>query len=175
MQKTLIIYESKYGTTQKAAKYLSLILGPAKYCKTEEFIPAYREFDFIVVGTPIYSGDVHPKISKFIEENQDWLKQKKVALFSSCLSKKDGEENLENLKKNLGTVLKMIVLGGLLKLDSLDEIDSSALKEFSEKLGFELSDMDSFNLEDIINYGLELNQVKEDLIKKIPEEKLKNI
>ncbi len=56
MQKTLIIYESKYGTTEKIAKYLSLVLGPAKYCKTTEFNGEYKDFNLIILGSPIYTG-----------------------------------------------------------------------------------------------------------------------
>ena len=73
MQRTLIIYESKYGTTEKIAKNLSLILGPANYCTPDGFRDEYKEFDFFVIGSPIYSGKFHPKITRLAEENQDWL------------------------------------------------------------------------------------------------------
>ena len=70
MQKTLIIFESKYGTTEKIAKYISMVLGPAKYCRTDELSNNDKDFDFIVIGSPIYSGKPHPKICQFIKDNQ---------------------------------------------------------------------------------------------------------
>lgn len=79
MQRTLLIYESKYGTTKKIARYLSMILGPAKYCRTNEFGDLYKDFDFIVIGSPVYSGKLEPKIYEFVENNLDWLKKKSVA------------------------------------------------------------------------------------------------
>ena len=164
MQKTLIIYESKYGTTEKIAKYLSLVLGPAKYCTTTEFRAEFKDFDLIVIGSPIYSGKITPKISDFIEENINWLKNKKIAIFCTCISREDGNENLIKLEKILGDVLLKRALGGILKLNRLDGEDSQSLKEFSEKIGFNLNDTDNFNLEEVINYGLELKLIKDDLI-----------
>ena len=175
MQKTLIIYESKYGTTEKIAKYLSLVLGPAKYCKTSEFKDEYMDFDLILIGSPIYSGKIVPKIADFIEKNINRLKTKKIALFCTCISTKDGNENLTKIEKILGKVITKRALGGILKHNKLDEEDSQALKEFSEKIGFTFDDTDNFNLEDIINYGLELKSLKDDLIPLMPSLQLKNL
>ena len=175
MQKTLIIYESKYGTTEKIAKYLSLVLGPAKYCKTSEFKDEFKDFDLILLGSPIYSGKIVPKIIDFIEKNINWLKTKKIALFCTCISTKDGNENLTKLEKILGKVITKRALGGILKHNKLDEEDSQALKEFSENIGFTFDDTDNFNLEDIINYGLELKSLKDDLIPLMPSLQLKNL
>ena len=175
MQKTVIVYESEYGTTEKIAKYLSLVLGPAKYCKTADFSDNYKDFDFIIIGSPIYSGKILPKITEFIEENINWLKKKNVSLFCTCINIEDGNENLIALEKILGNVITKRVLGGILKLDRLKENDSQLLKEFSEKLDFKLGDMDKFKLEDVVNYALELKLIKDDLIPKMPVTDLKNI
>jgi len=48
MQRTLLIYESKYGATEKIVKYLTPILGPANYCTTDQFNDSHRNFDFFV-------------------------------------------------------------------------------------------------------------------------------
>lgn len=174
MLKTLIIYESEYGTTEKIAKYLSLILGPAKYCTTTEFKEDYKDFDLIVIGSPVYSGKFLPKITEFIQENLDWLKNKKVTLFCTCLSVEDGNENLTKMEELLGKVVKKRALGGKLTINELNKNDSQALKEFSRKLGFELKDMDNFSLEMVIEFALELKLIKDDLIPKIPATELKN-
>ena len=174
MQKTLIIYESKYGTTEKIAKYLSLVLGPAKYCKTTEFNGEYKDFNLIILGSPIYTGKIVPKISDFIEKNIDWLKTKKIALFCTCISSKDGDENLIKLEKTLRNVLTKKALGGILELNKLNEADSLALKEFSKIIGFNFDDIDNFNLEEVINYALEIKSLKDDLNPLMPYLQLKN-
>lgn len=171
----MIIYESNYGTTQKIASYLSLILGPATYCKTSEFKKEYLDFDLFVIGSPIYSGQIVPEIYDFVEKNQKLLKQKNVSLFSTSISLKDGQKNLNKLEKNLDNVISKKALGGTLKIDKLDKMDSKALEIFSENLGFNLGDMDHFKLEEVVDYGMELKCIKDDLSPNMPSEQLKKM
>ncbi len=173
MKKTLIVYESRYGTTEKVSKYLSLVLGPASYCKTSEFSEQFKDFDFIIIGSPIYKGEFDPGVSKFIHENLNWLKNRKVALFCTCLNIKDGNESLEKIGNKIGNVSDMIVLGGVLKLDDLTDEDFKALKRFSEMVGFDLKDMDKFNQDKVIDYALKLKNIKDELVEKIPQTELK--
>lgn len=175
MQRTVIIYESKYGTTEKTAKYLSLILGPATYCKTTEFKEEYKDFDFIIIGSPVYSGRFLPKITKFLNENIKWLNEKNIALFSISLSIKDGKENLIAIEKLMKNVVSKKALGGKLDLNQLNKKDSDALKIFSEQIGIELGDVNNFNLEDLVNYALELKALKENLIPKYSTDELKDM
>jgi menaquinone-dependent protoporphyrinogen IX oxidase len=173
MQKTLIIYESKYGSTEEVAKEFALVLGPAKYIKTADFKRFYEDFHFIVLGSPIYSGEILPEMSVFIEENLHWLKTKKIALFCTCISPEDGREILFKLEKILGEVVSSRALGGILKLDKLDRKDSESLKAFSKMVGFPLVDANNFNREDVINYALELKSIKDNLIPQMPLSELK--
>ena len=173
MKKTLIIYESKYGTTEKVSKYLSLVLGPASYCKTSEFSDQFKDFDFIIIGSPIYKGELDPRVSKFVHENLNWLKNRQVALFCTCLNIKDGNESLEKIGNEIGNVSDVRALGGVLKLDDLTDEDSKALEKFSEMVGFDLKDMNKFNLDNVIDYALKLKNIKDELIEKIPQTKLK--
>jgi menaquinone-dependent protoporphyrinogen IX oxidase len=176
MQRTLIIYESEYGTTLNTAKYLSLILGPARYCTTTEFKDEYKDFDFIIIGSPVYNGKFLPKITEFVKENLKWLKEKNFALFCTCLSIKDGDQNLLELEKLIGKkALKKASLGGKLDLKRLNSKDADALKKFGEKVGLKLADVDNFKLEDVVNYALELKHIKESLIPKIAPDELRKI
>lgn len=168
MLKTLVLYASKYGTTQKVAEYLSLVLGPARYCTSTEFQPEYEDFDFIIIGSPIYSGKILPEISKFLEDHADWLQSKKVALFSTSISPEEGKEKLDEIEKTLGNVTSKKALGGTLKLDGLDSDDQKALEVFSEMVKFPLKDLDLFRQEEVMDYALELKKVRDDLLPAMP-------
>lgn len=92
MNRTLIIYEGKNDFTEQIAKNLSLILGPAKYCKPEDLKKEYWDFDNFVIFFSVY-GDVVPKgIMEFVKANKDLLSEKRIALFCSKYS-----ETLERL------------------------------------------------------------------------------
>ena len=102
MVKTLILYQSKYGFTEMIAKSLSLVLGPAKYCKTSELKGNYNDFEVVVICTPVYSEVVDNNILEYVTKNADWLKQKKVVLICICLAENRADHYLKPLKNILG-------------------------------------------------------------------------
>jgi len=79
MAKTLILYASKYGATEKYAKWLAEnIHGDLKKTAavTKEDLAAY---ECIIFGGALYAGRVNG--IKKLTANWDTFKQKKVALF----------------------------------------------------------------------------------------------
>jgi flavodoxin len=51
--KTLVVYESKYGSTELVARKLGLVLGPSRCIRVGEFKEQDQEFDLFVIGTPV--------------------------------------------------------------------------------------------------------------------------
>lgn len=170
---TNIIYESKYGSTKEIAKNLAMILGPAKYCTTEEWKEEYKNCEYIVIGSPVYSEKIHPKIYDFVYRNSYWLKMKKVFLFCVNLMQKGGDRYLESLNNILGDcVVSSQVLGGKLILDNLDSEDYQKMKNFTKVYGVPFQDVDLYNLNKISEYGLSIRKHR-DYIIKMPREELK--
>ena len=99
MIRTLIVYSSKYGSTRDAAKIIALINGPAMYCSVDEFKPEYKEFENIVIGSPLHQEKLDPKIIKFVKNNREWLKEKPVSLFCTCLNKNGGLDQLKSTRE----------------------------------------------------------------------------
>lgn len=174
MQKTLVLFESRYGSTEEAAKILALILGPARACQVNEFKEHYMGFDLFVIGTPLYSGEIDPKIAQFMQMNISWLKDKNTALFCLCLDRRDADAALEKLRDLLGLkVISSKALDGKLGLEKLKDEDRQTLKVFYDKTGLPLQSVDSFLREEIIEFALEIKRARDILAKSIPSEELK--
>jgi flavodoxin len=174
MFKTLIVYSSKYGTTREVARTIALITGPAKFCSVDEFKDDYKDFEFIVIGTPIYQEKLDPTIVKFIEENRNWLNKKPVSVFCTCLDKNGGLSKLNELQDTYGKdFLSLKTIGGRLILDVLDEDDHAAIKTFLDTVKLPFEDMDFYNPREVVNYSLKLKSIKEDLIVPIDIDQLK--
>jgi len=174
MLKTLVLYSSKYGSTRDAARIISLITGPARYCSVDEFIPEYMEFDFIVVGTPIYQGKVDPSVVEFVDKNRAWLKEKPFSLFCTCLDKTGGLDQLGQLQEFItAKAMSLKAIGGRLRIDDLDENDHDLIKEFLNHVNLPFEDMDFYNPEEIVNYSLKLKSIKENLMVPVKKEELK--
>ncbi len=174
MMKTLVIYSSKYGTTREVAKTIALVTGPAKCCSVEEFKPEYAEFDFVVIGSPIYQEKLDPSVIEFVEDNREWLREKPVSLFCTCLDSTSGLRILTDLKEFIkGEVLSLKAVGGRLIIDDLDGEDYTHIKEFLNKVKLPFEDMNFYNLEEIVNYSLKLKYLKDTLINRLDETELK--
>ena len=82
--KTLIIYASKTGTTEKCAKQINTQLEDSKMVNILNQDEDINRYDLIIIGTPIRMGMIDKKIKKLLISNIEALKSKKVAYFICC-------------------------------------------------------------------------------------------
>ena len=144
MIKTLIIYSSKYGFTKSLAEDTALILGPAKCIPISQLNRQNENFDFFVLCAPVYLEKLEYSTLESILQNE-WLKQKKVALVCTCLNVKDKERYLQPLNEILGSSL----------------VYSEAIEE-------------SFNKERFIETILTIKRIKDEGARIIEENSLKH-
>ncbi len=174
MQRTLIIYESKYGCTREVAKNLSYILGPSCYCTVDEFKDEYKNFDFFVIGTPIYFENVEQKIINFLSDNKGWLIKKRVVIFCTCIYQ-NCKRYLLSIKQILdNNVIDTKAIGGRLNINILDMHDYTMMKSFCKKTGMPFRSINLYSLEEVVNYGLKLKNIKESFLERMPRDELIN-
>lgn len=173
MQRTLIVYESKYGATEQIAKIFAKILGPAQYIKPNQFNRKYDDIDLIVIASPVYREELHQNIRNFISEQKDWLKKRIVALLSVSLSIKSGSNALKPLKNLLeDCVIWSGSTNGRLMIDQLTENDKKSIQMFYKRVGIPLQNRDKFSLNDVVNKAYCIKKLRDKRIKVLPDEKL---
>lgn len=81
--KTLIIYYSKYGTTETCVKMLrEKVQGQVTAVNLlTEAAPDLGGYDFVLIGTPIYVGQLPKKMNSFLNRQRETLMHKKIGLF----------------------------------------------------------------------------------------------
>lgn len=96
--KSIIIYSTKYGCTEKAAKILkSKLEGEVELRNImKESISALDEYDNVILGGSIYIGKIQKKLTEYMEKNLQVLLKKRVGLFICA-----GETNEELAAKEL--------------------------------------------------------------------------
>ena len=118
--KTLIVYASKTGTTEKCAGIIGQNLKDAPIinlsARQNEDI---NKYDKIIIGTPIRMGMIHKKVKEFINKNAEILKNKKVAYFICCGFVENYRQYFEqNIpKKLLSQAITYDTLGGEMILE----------------------------------------------------------
>jgi len=173
MNRTLVVYQSKYGSTKAIAQKLTLILGPAAVISPEDFSEKHRAFDTVVIGSPVYGEQILNGIREFIVNNSDWLKTKKIALFTVCLSP-SGESAYADLPEMLGEcVVWQGTFGGVYAPASLDKNDSLAMERFSEITGFRNEYKDFSEEASMVEKALEIKRLLKNT-RSMPQEKLKD-
>jgi menaquinone-dependent protoporphyrinogen oxidase len=91
--KTLIVFASKYGGTRVVAGKIAKEMNPFLICELDKnTIPDMNQFDCIVLGGPVYAGNIHKSVAAFVKDNIDILLKKKIGIFIAGLENSEREE-----------------------------------------------------------------------------------
>ena len=98
--KTLIVYCSSHGTTEKAVQILSEWMEGevlAVDLKRDKITFDVRNFDFVIIGGSIHAGSIQGKIEHFIGKHYNELLTKRLGLFLCCWH--DGQTAIEQFNE----------------------------------------------------------------------------
>lgn len=81
--KSIIIYATKYGCTEKVSNLLKSKMGGEVLLVNviQEKVPDIGEYDTIILGGSIYIGKIHKKLTGYIKSNLELLLKKRIGLF----------------------------------------------------------------------------------------------
>ena len=103
MEKTLIVYKSKYGTTRKYAEWLAEDLSAraleARDVRQEDLDGA----DTLIFGGGLYAGGI--LVAPFLKKHYDQLRGKRVALFTCGLGDPAVADNVANIRSSVARKL----------------------------------------------------------------------
>ena len=103
--KTLIVYDSIYGNTEKIARAIAgAIAGEVKVVKITEANPHELDYyEMLIVGSPTHGGRPTPAVKEFIAKlPPDALKGKPAAAFDTGISSKGKGVGIKLLTGMLG-------------------------------------------------------------------------
>jgi menaquinone-dependent protoporphyrinogen IX oxidase/uncharacterized pyridoxamine 5'-phosphate oxidase family protein len=174
MVKTLILYESRYGSTEIISKDLALILGPAKICRVSEFSGNISDFEFVVICSPVYSETIDERILSFVRENAGILSQRKVALLCVCIAESLAGRYLEPISSLLGdSVVLQSAAGGEINMDKLSSCDRTLVEGFFKNSGTSQGGFSSSDRTSVVELALRIKALKDEGNSRIDEELLK--
>ncbi|NDL67990.1 flavodoxin domain-containing protein [Anaerotalea alkaliphila] len=84
---TLIVYSSKHGTTEKVVERLKDKLEqPVKAVNvSKEKNVDWDSWDKVIIGGPIYVGNLKSDLKIFVERHLEKILEKKIGLFICCM------------------------------------------------------------------------------------------
>ncbi|MHB8134973.1 MAG: flavodoxin domain-containing protein [Anaerolineaceae bacterium] len=96
MSKAIVVYQSKYGSTKKYARWLAEKLDSDLLETNQAMIEKIEKYDLIIFGGGIYASGIAGL--SFLKKNYDRLKEKKIMIFAVGASPFN-ERAMEELKK----------------------------------------------------------------------------
>ena len=157
--KTLIVYSSKYGTTEKCAQRIQNQLGEG--CDlvnlSDKQTTDLSAYDTIMLGSSIYAGKMRPDVVKFVSDQENVLRDKSFGVFLCC--KDEGAEALRYIEDNLpqwawDQAFLKTSLGHEVNLDKMNFFERGLFK-FIFKVKESYSKLDEANIEKLIETILE--------------------
>lgn len=154
MNRILLVYASKTGTTQEVASEIAKQLSiPCDiYNCREELLDEenqiwvrakseelnWNTYEMIIIGTAMYMRSPMKEISLFCKKNLDKLIQRKLVLFSCGIETETEDKNFlwEKLPQEVtGKVLLYRHLGGEIREDRMNAFSRFAMREYVKKNG----------------------------------------
>ncbi|MGE4584557.1 MAG: flavodoxin domain-containing protein [Sphaerochaeta sp.] len=143
--KTLIVYATKYGTTEQCVEQLAKQLQGevVLYNLKDRKVPDLASFDTLVVGGAIYAGKLNRKVQRFCKAQQVLLESKRLGLFTCNMA--EGEESAKQIERNypascLQHALVSESFGGQFLFSRMGWITRKMIKAIAK------TDQDTFNI-----------------------------
>lgn len=158
--KTLIVYGTKYGCTEKCARILSeKLTGEVDMYNLKGLKDVdISQYDKVIIGGSIHIGKIRKEVEEFCSEKLDELRSKKVGLFICCM--RDGETAKEELnnafpKELLASAIAKEYFGGEFIFSKMKFLDRLIVKKVS-KID---KDTSNINMENINRFAQMINDV----------------
>lgn len=135
-EKVAVIYKSKYGATKRYAGWIALKLDADLYELSDISKNDLKKYDRIIYGGPLYRGKI--KGIKFITNNYDNIKDKKISLF--MVGMKSFEESyinttlLNNIDEEIINNIDVFYFRGKLNYKELSIKDRIVIYGLREKI-----------------------------------------
>lgn len=134
--KTLIVYGTKYGTTEKCSKLLKdKLQGEVTIVNIKkENIPDLNSFDNIIIGGSIYMGQIQKEIKNLFAKNIGVLKEKRVGLFICGMNEENAEAQFINAfpKEIIESSVAKELFGGEAILKNMNFLERFIMKKVAK-------------------------------------------
>lgn len=133
--KSIIIYATKYGSTEEAANRIKTELGAdTQLCNIQkESIPVLDAYDTVILGGSVYIGMIQKQIKEYCNSHLSELLDKKVGLFL-CAGEQKEDAQLKEIQTNFPETLfqhaaAKEVLGYAFPFEKMKFLDKLVMKK----------------------------------------------
>ncbi|HUL61436.1 MAG TPA: flavodoxin domain-containing protein [Methanocella sp.] len=163
-KRALVVYDTRYGATEQIANWIAEGINDADIRHVDDVDGL--NYDLIVVGCPIYNEMPGPRIIRFLDKNKDFLKNRKLALFTVSVpfdmtpdraKRFAGQKDVKPLFDHVaGQVIASKAFLGKIDLKEMSELDRLSLRIWYFLKGYPMRDMNYMDRDAAIAWGRKL-------------------
>lgn len=159
--KTLIIFSSSHGTTEKAAQLLKeQLIGDVEIVNLKKFPnPNLTDYDSVILGSSIYVGSVKSRVKQFLKQNHNSLMTKHLGLFLCCMYEGDkSQKQFETAypKELRDHAISNGLFGGEFIVSNMNFFERQIVK----KVAGVTSDVTNINVNEIKRFAKNFNNIE---------------
>lgn len=157
---TLIIYASYYGSTERCAfKLKEKIYNSYIHNLNVDKKIDFKNYDKIVIGSPIHIGHIHKTVKKFLQKNVNELSEKKLYLFFTAIDEKILDKIDEQIPEELrSNIVFKSNFGGKIIKDNLKGIEKMGIEMIEKEMNKDFTNYNTINEEKIEAFINEVNK-----------------
>ncbi len=156
----LIVYDTRYGTTEEIAHWLAD--GLAVDCDVKNVADVTSlDYDLIIVGSPMYTDEPLPSVIQFLHDHSASLSSKNVALFlvyDKLIASKLGTYEEMIREQAPPNILGVAIFGGYMDVAKLTEHDRRTIDDFFSRLGHRYDVLDNRNKDEVLRFAQRLKE-----------------
>jgi len=157
-KKGAIIYASRYGSTAQTAEWIAEEMeGMAEVIPVAEAADL-SSYDFVILGSGIYGGQLHKDMRAFLEEKKEELSGKITAIFVVCgATGSYAKGYLDMFAAESGTTPSLMkAFGGWLKKELLSPEDFKVLESYYKSINRPFENYDNTDKAKALEFGREI-------------------
>ncbi|MDD4644043.1 MAG: flavodoxin domain-containing protein [Bacilli bacterium] len=146
--KTLIVYESKYGCTEKCAQLIQEKIKNTEIVNVKNAPEDIGFYDTIIIGGSIYMGKIQRQIKAFCRRHVKVLAKKRMGLFICCMftGEKAKQQLINSFPKELTEVaIAKDCFGGEISYNKMKLLDRIIIKLVTKSPESEIPKLDKQN------------------------------
>lgn len=128
----ILLYTSKTGSTKKCAEYIVNDRSVEMHDITS-FNGSLDDYDTIILGSPVYIGQIAKVMTEFIKANEDLLLNKELIIYLCSMNQDTYEEMINlNFSEEIRNHANIVNVGGAYYFDKLNWFKRFVVKKLAK-------------------------------------------
>lgn len=160
--KVLVTYATKHGSTEQMANFIATGLNANQVDVMDvQNVQSLRDYDFVILGTPMYNNEPLPEMKSFITNHHSELDAVEKAVY--IVTTQDDSQSTRDLYSAKmanylpGPIKHMELFSGEIDLTELSDLEKQETRGYFNKIDVPMQSYNFVGSNDFISFSQKIN------------------